>query len=102
MYVGKLFELAETDELFQQPLHPYTSALLSAIPKLDPTKRGTGELLAGEVADASSPPSGCYFHPRCIYKKDICQEERPDMIEVKPGHFCACHFAKKLKLKGIM
>lgn len=103
MYVGKLVEMAETEELFENPKHPYTEALLAAVPKPDPKyreERGK-ELLFGEVADPANPPSGCYFHPRCPYAKDICQEEYPPLRNLGNDHFAACHFAEELSLVGI-
>jgi peptide/nickel transport system ATP-binding protein len=104
MYVGKLVEMAETEELFKNPKHPYTEALLAAVPKPDPKYRETRKLLFGEVADPSNPPSGCYFHPRCPYVKDICKEEYPPLVNIGRNgedHFAACHFADKLSLVGI-
>ena len=101
MYVGKIAELAETETLFQRPLHPYTEALLSAVPKPDPKARQKRILLPGEVANPANPPSGCYFHPRCQYAKERCQIEPPPLREVNPGHLVACHFAEELSLKGI-
>jgi peptide/nickel transport system ATP-binding protein len=103
MYVGKLVELAETDSLYATPQHPYTEALLSAVPKPDPRLRGSGERirLQGEVADPSHPPSGCYFHPRCAYAMDICKVEMPPLREVKPGHFAACHQSEELSFRGV-
>ena len=102
MYVGKIVELAETEELFLGPKHPYTEALLSAIPKLDPDLKMERIILLGEAADPANPPSGCYFHPRCRYAKDICKEKEPEWEEVTPEHFVACHFAKELSLKGVV
>jgi peptide/nickel transport system ATP-binding protein len=101
MYVGKIVELARTETLFQQPRHPYTEALLSAVPKPDPKARQKRILLAGDVANPANPPSGCYFHPRCRYAQDRCQVEPPPLREINPGHFAACHFAEELSLKGI-
>ena len=101
MYVGKVVELATTEELYFQPQHPYTEALLSAVPKPDPTQRSRRILLAGEVADPSNPPSGCYFHPRCRYAQDICKTDEPPLRETRPGHFAACHFSETLKLQGV-
>jgi peptide/nickel transport system ATP-binding protein len=100
MYVGQLVEMAETEQLFASPKHPYTEALLSAIPKTDPEKKSERIILVGEIADPSNPPSGCYFHPRCKYRQDICREQTPALDEVTPGHFAACHFARELSLKG--
>ena len=101
MYVGKIVEMAETEELFLNPKHPYTEALLSAIPIPDPRLRRERIVLSGEVANPANPPSGCYFHPRCKYAKDICAKEEPEWREVNPGHFVACHFAEELKLQGV-
>lgn len=100
MYVGKLVELAPTRELFANPLHPYTEALLSAIPKPDPRAKRSRIILEGDVPNPARPPSGCYFHPRCAYAKDICKQEGPTLQEIKPGHFAACHFATELHLVG--
>ncbi len=103
MYVGKLVELAPTVALFTNPKHPYTEALLSAIPKPDPRRKGTARiLLEGEVANPANPPSGCYFHPRCAYAQDICQEREPVWDEVAPGHYAKCHFAHDLNLAGVV
>jgi peptide/nickel transport system ATP-binding protein len=101
MYVGKLVEVTETRELFAAPTHPYTEALLSAVPKPDPRRRSERLVLEGDVADPAHPPSGCYFHPRCRYAKDNCKVESPVLREVTPGHFSACHYAEQLKLRGI-
>jgi peptide/nickel transport system ATP-binding protein len=98
MYVGKIVEVAETEELFQQPQHPYTEALLSAVPKPDPRLKMKRVVLSGEVANPANPPSGCYFHPRCRYAKERCKAEEPGLREVMPDHYTACHFAEKLEL----
>ncbi len=98
MYVGQIVEVAETKELFGNPLHPYTEALLSAIPKPDPRAKRSRIVLEGDVPNPANPPSGCYFHPRCAYAKDICQQEGPPLREVTPGHLAACHFAEELQL----
>ncbi len=102
MYVGKIVELASTEEIFANPLHPYTEALLSAVPKPDPRLRNKGNRirLEGEVADPSHPPSGCYFHPRCRYAQERCQHEEPAIREVGRNHWVACHFAEELELRG--
>ena len=102
MYVGKVVELANTEEFFLNPLHPYSEALLSALPKPDPRLRMKRIILSGEVANPVNPPSGCYFHPRCKYAEEICKKEEPGWKEVKPDHFVACHFAKELNLKGVI
>ncbi len=101
MYVGKIVELAETVNLYEEPLHPYTESLLSSVPIPDPRFRSERIILGGEVADPSNPPSGCYFHPRCPYAESICREDSPELREVKPGHYVNCHFAPDLSLKGI-
>jgi peptide/nickel transport system ATP-binding protein len=101
MYVGKLVELAEAPELFADPKHPYTEALISAVPKPDPLAKKKRIVLAGEVASPSNPPSGCYFHPRCRYAKEVCKVETPALQEVSPGHLAACHFANQLELTGL-
>jgi peptide/nickel transport system ATP-binding protein len=102
MYVGKIVELAETEEMFLHPLHPYTEALLSALPIPDPEIDRRRIILAGEVANPANPPSGCYFHPRCNYAEEICSQEEPIWEEIKPEHFVLCHRARKLRLKGII
>lgn len=101
MYVGKIVEVAATQELFQHPMHPYTEALISAVPKPDPQARRQRILLAGDVANSANPPSGCYFHPRCRYAKEICETDEPAMREVLPQHFVTCHFAEELTLRGL-
>jgi peptide/nickel transport system ATP-binding protein len=103
MYVGKLVETAPVDALFRTPKHPYTEALLSAVPIQNPIYRDRGNRirLEGEVADPANPPSGCYFHPRCSYAKDRCKTESPELKLLSPGHHAACHFAEELKLKGV-
>ncbi len=101
MYVGKVAELASAEALYNEPLHPYTEALLSAVPKPDPKAQSSRIVMQGDVADPSNPPSGCYFHPRCRYAKDICKTKAPEYREVKPDHYASCHFAGELKLEGI-
>lgn len=103
MYVGKMVELADTDSLYNNPHHPYTEALLSAVPKPDPRLRDklARIRLTGEVADPANPPSGCYFHPRCSYAKERCKIETPALREIEPGHYAACHFSEELELKGV-
>jgi peptide/nickel transport system ATP-binding protein len=101
MYVGKVAELAPTDALFRKPKHPYTSALMQAVPVADPDQRAALVGLPGEVANPANPPSGCYFHPRCAFAVDACKHETPALREVDPGHFVACHRAEELDLPGI-
>jgi peptide/nickel transport system ATP-binding protein len=102
MYVGKLVEMASTEDLYYDPKHPYTEALMAAVPKPDPRQRDRPIRLPGEVASPSDPPSGCYFHPRCRYAQDICSKEEPALREIEPDHFAACHFAEELDLRGVM
>jgi peptide/nickel transport system ATP-binding protein len=101
MYVGKLVEHATTEVLFLNPLHPYTEALLSSVPKPDPRMRTDPVVLEGDVADPANPPSGCYFHPRCRYAEAVCREEDPQLRELAPEHFVSCHRAEELSLKGV-
>lgn len=101
MYVGKLVEMAETEELFLNPKHPYTEVLLSAVPKADPHFKMERVILSGEVANPANPPSGCYFHPRCRYSQEVCKSKKPNLEEVAPGHYVACHLTKEVNLKGI-
>src|SRR5262249_30656969 len=118
MYVGKLVEVADTEELYLNPQHPYTEALLSAVPIPNPRLRrdrivvssGAGAangsraqriVLQGEVADPSNPPPGCPFHPRCAYAVDACKAIVPPLRELRPGHLVACHRAEELKLQGV-
>ncbi len=101
MYVGKIAEVAETEPLYTHPLHPYTEALMSAVPKPDPRLRSKRIILEGEVADPSNPPDGCYFHPRCRYAQERCRVDHPELREVEPGRFVACHLAQELDLRGV-
>ena len=98
MYVGKLVELADVDRLFASFRHPYTEALLAAVPEADPTHKWTREPLRGEVADPGNPPPGCLFHPRCPYAQPRCKEVEPQLRSVAPGHFVRCHYADELQL----
>jgi peptide/nickel transport system ATP-binding protein len=101
MYVGKIVELADTADLFSAPRHPYTEALLSAVPKPDPRLKRPRILLPGEVADASHVPSGCYFHPRCRYAIERCRTDAPVLREIQPRHMVSCHRAEELSLVGL-
>jgi len=101
MYVGKLVEMADTDELFQSPQHPYTAALMTAVPVPDPSRRDIIQDLPGEVANPANPPSGCYFHPRCRFAAEICRTEPPRLREIAPNHYVSCHRAEELQLAGI-
>ncbi len=91
MYLGNIVEQAATEELYQNPLHPYTRTLLSAIPVADPDEPARLMVPEGPVPSAAAAPSGCPFHPRCPHRMDICPEQKPPLREVTPGHFCACH-----------
>ncbi|UCH38075.1 MAG: ATP-binding cassette domain-containing protein [Candidatus Bathyarchaeota archaeon] len=91
MYLGEIVELSETDDLFENPLHPYTIALISAVPIPDPKAKTMRIILSGEVPSPINPPSGCRFHPRCPQAMPICQEIKPEMLEISPNHTVACH-----------
>jgi peptide/nickel transport system ATP-binding protein len=95
LYLGKLAEMGDIDELFSHPLHPYTQALLAAVPVPDPRKRRTEPLPKGEIPNPVNPPSGCRFHPRCPYAETRCAAELPAFRELAPGHHVACHFAEQ-------
>jgi peptide/nickel transport system ATP-binding protein len=101
MYLGRLVELAPTQELFYNPIHPYTEALMSAIPAANPHEIMQPVFLTGEIPNPADPPSGCYFHLRCHYVKEQCKVETPEWQEHLPGHFAACHFAGSLGLTGV-
>lgn len=96
MYLGKMVELADRMELFRRPLHPYTKALISAIPIPNPTIRRERIILQGDVPSPINPPKGCRFHPRCWMARDICREVEPVFEEKAPGHWSACHFAHEV------
>jgi peptide/nickel transport system ATP-binding protein len=101
MYVGKLVETAPTDELFYKPRHPYTAALMSAVPVADPRVRSKMIPLEGDVPSPANPPSGCYFHPRCPHAVDTCRTQTPVLEEFSPNHYVSCHRARELDLQGI-
>lgn len=91
MYLGKMVEMANADDLYQEPLHPYSQALLSAVPVPDPEAKRERIILQGDLPSPANPPSGCYFHPRCKDAMDVCRVKAPEWREIKPGHFTACH-----------
>jgi peptide/nickel transport system ATP-binding protein len=101
MYVGRIVELAETERIFTAPKHPYTAALLSAVPEPDPRLRTQRTVLQGEVANPASPPGGCYFHPRCPHAIEVCRTQAPAWQEISPAHFVGCHRAHELQLAGV-
>ena len=101
MYVGRIVEVAPTTALYSTPKHPYTQALLAAVPKADPTLRDATFAPQGEVADPANPPTGCAFHPRCPFVVDRCRVERPSLVETVSGHLSACHRAAELTLTGV-
>jgi oligopeptide/dipeptide ABC transporter ATP-binding protein len=101
MYLGKIVELAPTRELFSNPRHPYTEALMSAVPVADPDFKPERITLMGDVPSPIDPPSGCTFHPRCSYAKDICKTHVPDYRDTGDKHFVTCHFADKLNLRAV-
>jgi peptide/nickel transport system ATP-binding protein len=92
MFLGQICEMADTEEMYRSPRHPYTRFLLEAVPQPDPTLRDEARaLLTGEVSSPVNPPSGCRFHPRCPYADDICRQKQPDLVEMARDHLCACH-----------
>lgn len=92
MYLGRLVEMAGCDELFSHAAHPYTEALMAAAPSRDPSRRGRGMILSGEMPSPLSPPAGCAFHPRCPHARPLCREEEPPLLNVNQGHAVRCHF----------
>ncbi|MCA9994296.1 MAG: ABC transporter ATP-binding protein, partial [Anaerolineales bacterium] len=98
---GRIAEMAESIELYSQPLHPYTEALMSSVPRPNPRAKKQRIIMEGDVADPGNPPPGCLFHPRCRYVQEKCKIEVPELREIKPDHYAACHFAGELDLKGV-
>ena len=92
MYLGQIVELASDEELYKNPQHPYTEALLSAVPIPDPTIKKKRIILEGDVPSPINPPQGCHFHTRCMYKEKICEEVEPEFKDIGGGHWVACHF----------
>ena len=102
MYLGKIVELVDTKELFSNPKHPYTEALMSAVPVPDPDYNVDRLILKGDVPSPVNPPSGCYFHPRCLYAQEVCRAEEPQLEEISSGHYVSCHRAVELTLTGVL
>ncbi len=96
MYLGRIVELAPKTALYATPRHPYTQALLSAVPVSHPRLRRTRNRLRGETPSPLNPPAGCHFHPRCPFAQDICRKDTPVLRQIAPGHQAACHFAESL------
>ena len=92
MYLGKIMEIATSEELYSHPVHPYTEALLSAVPIPDPKKKKKRIILKGEIPSPINPPSGCVFHTRCIYAQERCRVEVPLLIPRRDNRLAACHF----------
>lgn len=101
MYVGKIMEVGQAEEVYQRPRHPYTEALMSAVPVIDPDVKPERILLQGDVPNPANAPSGCTFHPRCRYAKKTCSQEEPPLEDIGDEHYVACHFADDFSLKGI-
>ncbi len=101
MYCGRVVESGPTRQLFHHPLHPYTEALLSAVPKPDPDREVNRIILPGEVANPAHPPRGCHFHPRCAYAQDICRTDDPPLLLQGQHHSASCHFVSELELQGV-
>jgi peptide/nickel transport system ATP-binding protein len=99
LYLGKMCELGNVQEIYAQPLHPYTQALMAAVPVPDPRSRRTEKMPEGEIPNPINPPSGCRFHPRCPLAKELCSQEEPLMRELRPDHLVACHFAEQFLSK---
>jgi oligopeptide/dipeptide ABC transporter ATP-binding protein len=101
MYLGNIVELAASTELYKAPRHPYTEALISAVPTTDPDHKSKRIVLEGDVPSPANPPSGCKFHPRCRFAQEICKKENPEWREIGPEHWVSCHLTEKLSLSGI-
>ena len=102
MYLGRLVENGTPDEIFSSPKHPYTEALISAVPQADPDVAKNHQTLIGEIPNPSNPPDGCYFHPRCAYATDECKKTNPGLTVDKSGRSFSCHNAKDIKLSGLI
>jgi peptide/nickel transport system ATP-binding protein len=101
MYVGRIAEIADSVEIYEHPMHPYTEALMSAVPRPNPRLEKKRIIMEGDVADPGDPPPGCLFHPRCRYTQERCKVDPPELRELRPDHFVSCHFAEELELTGV-
>ena len=99
LYAGRVCEIAPTSVLYERPRHPYTEALLAAVPRIDQRKKLA--IIPGNIPNLISPPSGCRFHPRCPYAKETCKEKMPELEEIEPGHLVACYEWRNLSLNGV-
>ena len=100
-YLGRIVDLAKNTELFEEPKHPYTAALLKSIPLADPTIESGLEAAPGEIGNSLNPPPGCSFHPRCAFATDVCSQEMPQLKDIGDEHMVACHHAAEISLEGI-
>ena len=101
MYLGKIVEIAPSIALYKAPLHPYTQALLSAVPIPNPAIQRVGRIiLKGDVPSPIDPPPGCSFHPRCLYAREICSQSEPELKEIRTNHFAACFFAGEVGIRS--
>lgn len=96
MYLGRIVEIGARDAVFDHFLHPYTEALLAAVPRVGPTDRPAGPILRGDIPSPLAPPAGCFLHPRCPYARDLCRREAPPLEEKRSGHLAACHFSREI------
>ncbi len=101
MYVGRIAEIANSIAIYENPMHPYTEALMSAVPRPNPRLQKKRIIMEGDVADPGNPPPGCLFHPRCQYAQERCNVDPPELRELKPDHFVSCHYAEELELIGV-
>ena len=99
MYLGNIVELAATEKVIKDPMHPYTEALLSAVPVPDPTAKHGRVRIRGELPSPINLPTGCAFHPRCLYRREVCSVVKPELREVSPGHYAQCHFAEEIEFQ---
>jgi len=101
MYLGRIVEIAPSDKLFENPLHPYTSGLIQSIPSIDKAEARQVNVLKGEIPSPANPPSGCAFRTRCPFATELCSKETPDLVEMNKEHFVACHYAASWNMNEI-